>query len=209
MQCCAPKGAEPFTEKVARRDARRLRRKGLDKTARQIVETLEPAGLTVLEVGGGVGGLQLELLRRGATHATNVELSPVYEEVAVELAREQHLDEKIERRVLDFALAPTEIDAADLVVMHRVVCCSPDGDGLVEAAAVRAKHALAFSFPRDRWWLHAGASAMNLFARLARWDWRFYVHRPGEMIAAAERHGLRLVRSEHRLVWQVASLERP
>lgn len=42
------------------------------------------AGATVLEIGGGVGELQVELLRRGASHVTNLELSENYE---VEAAR--------------------------------------------------------------------------------------------------------------------------
>jgi hypothetical protein len=37
------------------------------------------AGASVLEVGGGVGEIHLELLRRGATRAVNLELSPAYE----------------------------------------------------------------------------------------------------------------------------------
>jgi hypothetical protein len=36
-------------------------------------------GATVLEIGGGVGEIQLELLRLGAASATNLELSPGYE----------------------------------------------------------------------------------------------------------------------------------
>ena len=32
MTCCPPRGAEPFTEKLANRDLRRLRRRGLDPT---------------------------------------------------------------------------------------------------------------------------------------------------------------------------------
>ena len=40
---------------------------------------------TVLEVGGGVGAIQLELLRAGAAGTTNVELSAAYEPYAAEL----------------------------------------------------------------------------------------------------------------------------
>ena len=59
--------------------AARYRKRGLDKTARRMVDLLAERGVqgsTVLEIGGGVGEIQLELLRRGAASATNLELSP-------------------------------------------------------------------------------------------------------------------------------------
>jgi magnesium-protoporphyrin O-methyltransferase len=60
----------------------RYRRRGLDRTAARIVDFATSRGIdgaTVLEVGGGIGDIQLELLRRGAGHATNLELVGVYD----------------------------------------------------------------------------------------------------------------------------------
>ena len=45
-------------------------------------------GASVLEIGGGVGSLELELLRRGATRATNLELVDSYDDDAAALADE-------------------------------------------------------------------------------------------------------------------------
>src|SRR5205823_5061866 len=73
----------------------------------------------------------------------------------------------------------------------RVVCCSPDVDGLVTAAAAHARRQLALSFPRDSWWVRAGAAAINIGARALRWEWRFYVHRRAAIVAPAEQEGLR------------------
>jgi tripartite-type tricarboxylate transporter receptor subunit TctC len=63
-----------FNARFARSMAARYRKRGLDKTARAMVELLAQDGVqdaTVLEIGGGVGEIQLELLRRGAASATN------------------------------------------------------------------------------------------------------------------------------------------
>jgi SAM-dependent methyltransferase len=209
MSCCRARGAEPFTERQARRDARRLRRKGLDGWAQRLAGSVDPAGTTVLEVGAGVGGLTFELLRRGAVHAVDVELSPGYEQVAAELARERGLERSVDRRVLDFAHAADELEPAGVVVMHRVVCCTPAGPAIVRAAAERTERALAFSFPRARWWMRAGAGVLNAAAALARWEWRFYVHPPAALTAAAEAAGLRETRRERGLVWELAAFERP
>src|SRR6478736_7923056 len=98
--CCNARGCDRlFNEKFARRMAKRYRKRGLDKTARKMVAFLEAHGVegaTVLEVGGGVGEIQIELLERGASHATNLELSPAYEEEASRLLRELALEDRAE-----------------------------------------------------------------------------------------------------------------
>src|SRR5436189_5668650 len=82
--CCSPKGYRwVFSERSARAEAKRYRRKGLDATSRRIVDYLKAqgvAGRTVLEVGGGIGAIQLELLKAGAARAVSVELTPTYED---------------------------------------------------------------------------------------------------------------------------------
>ena len=68
-----------FNDRFAKRMATRYRNKGLDKTARRMVDLLTERGAqgaTVLEIGGGVGEIQLELLRRGAASATNPSYHP-------------------------------------------------------------------------------------------------------------------------------------
>src|SRR5438094_6060032 len=80
--CCTPRGYRTiFSEKSARSEAKRYRRKGLDRTSRRIADLLGERGVegrTLLEVGGGIGAIQIELLKAGLTRATNVELTPTY-----------------------------------------------------------------------------------------------------------------------------------
>src|SRR4051794_41485032 len=70
-----------FDGRFARRMASRYRRRGLDRTARRMVDLLAESGLegaTVLEIGGGVGEIHLELLRRGAASPPAPPLCPAY-----------------------------------------------------------------------------------------------------------------------------------
>lgn len=208
--CCIPSGYDEFFgEKQARRDARSYRRRGLDKTARRMVEFLVGRGVnsaTVLEAGGGVGAIQLELLKAGAARSVNVELSPAYEEQAGELLREAGLEGRAERRTGDFV--QDDLGPADLVVMHRVVCCYPDYEALVGAAAERARKALVLSFPKETALAKLAFAAFNLFQRLRRKDFRAYVHPVAGILAAAERRGLRPALVHRGAFWQVAGLER-
>jgi len=212
VSCCPPKGyTKLFSKRAARRDAKRYRSDGLDDTAATMVRFLRERGLagaSVLEIGGGVGAIQLELLKAGAAQTTNLELSPEYEQVAGELAHEQGVEERVERRLGDVVQEPGLAGEADAVVMHRVVCCYPDYDALVGAASERAKRYLVLSFPRPRGLIRAWFSVVNIGARLLRWEYRTWVHSPQALVAAAERRGLRLASESRGRIWEIAALER-
>ena len=129
---------------------KRYRKRGLDRTARRMVEFLEQRGIegaSVLEIGGGIGEIQIELLKRGAARSVNLELSPAYDEEAKQLLREAALEDRAERRLHDIAVEPDGVESADIVVLHRVVCCYPDYERLLGAAAQRAGRLLVFSYP--------------------------------------------------------------
>ena len=211
--CCTPKGyRQLFSEKGARSQARRYRRTGLDPTSRRLVELLKLRGLsdrTLLEVGGGIGAIQIELLKAGLARAVSVELTPTYEEVAAELLRETGLGDRVERRVTDFARSGAEVAAADIVVLNRVVCCYPDMPGLAGAAADHTRELLVMSFPRESWWTRLGLTVGNLALRLARRQFHVFLHPPERILATVERHGLRTVFNQLGLFWQVAAMERP
>ena len=209
--CCTPKGyCTIFSEKSAQSEAKRYRSKGLDRVSRRIVDLVKERGAegrTVLEVGGGIGAIEIELLRAGATRATNVELTPTYEKAAGELLREAGLLDRVDRRVGDFV----EVDsgAADLVILNRVVCCYPDMPRLLAAAAEHARSTLVLSFPNDRWSTRLGLLLVNLGFRLFRVQFQVFLHRPDAILAAVEEHGLRMQLNQRGLVWQTAALERP
>ncbi len=210
--CCSPKGYRwIFSESSARAEARRYRRKGLDSTSRRIVELVKEYGVqgrTVLEVGGGIGAIQIELLRAGADRAISIELTPTYEEVATDLLRESGLEARVERRVMDFTETNGEAPTADIVIMNRVICCYPDMPKLAAAAADRTGEMLLLSYPRETWWMRIGLWAGNLGLRLARREFQVFLHSPRMIRAASERHGLRTVFDRPGGFWTVAALRR-
>ena len=212
MSCCSGKGCDAFfNEGVARRDARRYRRKGLDGDARRIVELVEGRGVegkTVLEVGGGIGAIQLELLQAGVARTVNAELSPAYDAYAADLLRREGLEARADRRVLDFAERAGELESADVVVMHRVVCCYPDYKKLVGAAADHARDQLLLTFPRDVWWTRLGLGTINRLQRLRRNAFRAYLHAPAAILDVASSHGLEIADRQRGRLWELVSLER-
>jgi magnesium-protoporphyrin O-methyltransferase len=210
--CCTPKGyRQIFSEKNARGEAKRYRRKGLDGTSRRIADLLKERaveGRTLLEVGGGIGAIQIELLRAGVARAINVELTATYEEAAHQLVREAGLADRVEREVMDFAEAATDVEAADFVVMNRVVCCYPDMPKLAAAAADHARTMLVLSFPNSRWWTRLGLTVVNFGFRLFRVQFQVFMHSPKLILATVERHGFSTRFNQRSMIWQVAALER-
>ena len=210
--CCNPRGCDKFfTPRQAERAANRYREKGLDKTARRMITFLEGQGVhgaTVLEVGGGVGELQVELLKRGAARTLNLELSPGYDDEARRLSCDAGVDDKAQRRLLDIAADPELVEPADVVVLHRVVCCYPDYERLLHAAADHAKRLLVFSYPPRNSISRLWTGAQNVFFRLRRSEFRTFAHPPARMLAAVEERGLRRTYAHHPLVWQIAGFER-
>jgi magnesium-protoporphyrin O-methyltransferase len=80
---------------------------------------------------------------------------------------------------------------ADLVVPHRVVCCYPDYERLLGAAADHARRALVFSYRPRNAISRAFYGVFNLVMRLTRSGFRGFAHPPGAMLGVLEAHGLR------------------
>lgn len=209
--CCQGDYDKVFDQKHARTKARDYARKGLTGDARRIVTLVRSRltpGFTVLEIGGGIGEIQLELLTAGAARAVNVELATQYETVASELIRDRGLGERVERRVGDFVQEAGDVEPADVVVMNRVVCCYPDAEALVGAAADHARRLLVLTFPVDRWWIRWGIAAGNAVLAIRRNTFRGYIHATQAVVSAAQRHGMRLAEQRRGFIWQVIALER-
>ena len=210
--CCDPGGYDDmFGARFSRHLAARYRKRGLDRTATRIAEFVSNHGVadaTVLEIGGGIGDIQLELLRRGARHATNLELVDAYDDDARRLADAAGLGDRVTRRRVDIAATPDAVDAADVVILHRVVCCYPDYERLLTAAADHAKRLLVFSHPPRNWVSRTSARLENLSFRVMGKSFRTFTHPPAAMVAVAEGRGMRTDYTYRGRVWQVVGLAR-
>src|SRR5690606_11172376 len=119
--CDADGYDDTFGDGFAERIVRRYRRRGLNRTQRRVVDFLVARsvdGASVLEIGGGIGEMQVALLWRGASHATNLEMSPHYESAATALLEHEGIQERVTRRQLDIAVAPDEVEAGDVLILH-------------------------------------------------------------------------------------------
>lgn len=210
---CACCYEETFDTKVAQRELRDLRRNGPGKTSRAIVEALAAGGiegLTVLDIGGGVGAVHQALLERGAAAALDIDLSTAYLEAARSEAARRGTSDRATYRFGNFAETAAEVEPADLVAMDRVVCCYADADGLVTRAAERTRRRLGIVLPRDDALGRLVVGLGNAWFRLTRSAYRGYVHPLAAVGAAARRGGLVPVGPPARvdLAWRLLVFER-
>lgn len=200
-----------FSPRVARRSLERYRAEGLDRIERRVVAAAKQSGVLgarVLEIGGGIGAIQAELLEAGAATGEIVELVRAYEPYARELASDKGLADRVSFRVADVLDDPCAVEPADVVVLNRVVCCSPDGIELTRTAAGLARRAIVLSYPRDAAWVRLGIGLLNLGQRLLRRSFRAFVHSPVSLRAAAEEHGLRATERGRTAFWEYTTLQR-
>jgi magnesium-protoporphyrin O-methyltransferase len=201
-----------FDERVARRELRRYRRKGAAKTTRMLVEGLARhgvAGSTFLDVGGGVGAVQHELVSAGAAGGTSVDASPAYVEAAREEAARRGYAERVRYLVGDFLDLQAEVGEADVVALDRVVCCYPDMPALVDATVGRARRAYGLVYPRDTRLVVLMIGIMNFVQRVRRHPFRAFVHSTSDVEARVESAGMRKAMHENTVFWQVVVFARP
>lgn len=210
--CCrAGPCEEIFKPRMARKSMNRYRKKGLDGLDRQVLASAQIGGvkgLDVLEIGGGVGAIQVELLDAGAGRGEIVELVSAWEPYALELARGKGFENRTTFRIADVLDDPKAVPPADVVVLSRVVCCSPDGIQLTRAAARLTRRTLVLSFPRNRFLLRAGMGVMNAFFRVVGRSYRIFLHPRESLVAAAEGEGLALSDSGGTFAWEYVTLRR-
>jgi hypothetical protein len=210
--CCDPRGCDDmFGPRFARHLASRYRKHGLDKSAGRMVAYLVDRGIdgaSVLEIGGGVGDIQLELLGRGASRTTNLELVDAYDADALGLAETAGMRNRMIRRQVDIAVTPGEVEAHDIVVLHRVVCCYPDYERLLTAAADHAKRLLVFSHPPRNWVTRTFTRLQRVGFRLMGKSFRMFAHPPAALVAIAEGRGMRTDYTHRGPVWQIVGLAR-
>jgi len=210
--CCDTCYDDAFDGRKAETELARYRRDGVSDRARRLADALaagDATGLTVLDIGAGVGEVHHLLLQAGASSAVDVDASRPYLLAARAEAERRGLADRVTFEHGDLTRIADRIGPADLVALDRVVCCHPDGVGIVRAAAARTRRRLGIVMPRETRIVRAGIAIENLLERFRRRPFRAYVHKAAAVDAAAVGAGLTpSPRQGLGLFWQLLAYER-
>jgi 2-polyprenyl-3-methyl-5-hydroxy-6-metoxy-1,4-benzoquinol methylase len=173
-----------YDEKRAASELRKYREKGPIPSTQALIEALEAEeieGMTLLDIGGGIGAIQHGLLDAGVAHATCVDASAPYLDAAREESRRRGHDGRVAYVHGDFVELADSIPPADIVTLDRVINVYPGWEGLVGLAAARAERLLGLVYPRDTRMVRLVVFAMNLHLRRKGTQVRAAI-RPGDAI---------------------------
>jgi magnesium-protoporphyrin O-methyltransferase len=212
MSCRQCQGIEQeFDKKYVAKELKKYHRKGPSKTTRMLLSALKAEGVKgkiLLDIGGGLGAIQYELLKAGASEAINVEASTAYSEAASAEARRQGYSKHISYLRGNFVDLAKDISPVDIVTLDRVICCYDEMEDLVELSSQRAGKLYGAVYPQDAWWVKMGFYTINFFLRLFRRRFRTFLHPTNKVDALVRSQGLAQTYYVKAGVWQVAVYKR-
>ena len=198
-----------YNARKAASELRSYRSKGPIPSTRMLIDALKAEGVegaTAIDIGGGIGAVQHELLAAGAAHVTSVDASDAY----IQTAREESDRRGLARRVTyyhgDFLELAETIPPADIVTLDRVINVHPDWKRLIDLSAARARRLYGLVYPRNTLPVRMVVNVMN------RLMWRGPVHAsvpsPDVIDRLTSQAGLVLLFSKTTGPWQVAVYRR-
>ncbi len=162
---------EAYDEKIAAADLSKYRTKGPPPWARTLIDAIKAEGVdgaTLLDIGGGIGVIQHELLASGAARATNVEASSAYLSAARGESERRGLVDRVTYHHGDFVDLAESIQSADVVTLDRVLNVYPDWERLASLSAERSTRLYGVVIPRDTLFVKVVIAGINLAQRLGR-----------------------------------------
>lgn len=173
-----------YNARKALSDLRRYRNSGPIPSTRTLIDALTREGVegaTVIDIGGGIGAVQHELLAAGAADVTSIDASGAYIQTAREESERRGLTSRVTYYHSDFLEVAHRIPPADIVTLDRVINVYPDWQQLIRVSAARARRLYGLVYPRDTLPVRMVVSVMN------RVVWRGPVHAAVRSPEAIER----------------------
>ncbi len=212
MPCnCCEMENNTFGEDEAKSNLKDYRKRGPANQTKLILEAVRSLGLknaAILDICGGIGTIQHELLKDVASEAIHVDASSAYLKIAKEESARRGNHERVQFIHADFTDVAADLSPADVVTLDRVVCCYPDFRSLLKAAASHSKSAIALTYPRETWYLRIGLKVANFFQRLKNDPFRVFLHPVHEMETLLNAEGLKKISMKRLWVWEMALYQR-
>lgn len=208
MNCCSSqctKGIDKFFSKEASRFLKRYKKKGLEKSQKNLMAGIEKAGFhkkSLLEIGCGVGYFHAQLLEKGALKATGIDISHEMIRFAQNYMKEAGYEEKTHYHTGDFVELYPELEAADITILDKVICCYPDAGELVEKSISKTRKAYAFTLPREKWWVKYPVKGVIALFKLFRFSFHPYFHGHEEIQKSLAAKKFKKVYQGHDFFWE-------
>jgi magnesium-protoporphyrin O-methyltransferase len=209
MNCChnvsCTSGINDFFSKEAKKFLKRSKRRGLEKSQKNLVEGLLVAGIvdkTILEIGCGVGYLHSRLLIQGAKSASGIDISEEMLRYAKLFMKEIGLEARTKYHRGDFADISEEIEPAEITILDKVICCYPEVENLVEKSIGKTNSVYAFTLPRNAWWVRFGTIVVIGILKLFRSGFHPYFHEHNIINDRLVANGFKKIYQNQTIAWE-------
>lgn len=185
---------------------RRYRKSGAAETTRKLIDVIlktDVGGMTLLDIGGGLGAIPHALLAAGASQATQVEASSAYLNAAQRESQRFNIEDRVTFLYGDFVELAPDVPSADIVTLDKVVCCYDNMPELIELSAARAGKLYGVVFPRDRWLYRVIVPVVNFFIGMSNSPFRMFLHRTEDVEQILGNQGLEKQYHNQSIFWQV------
>ncbi len=189
--CCLKRYERTFDLKLAHRELQSYLKKGVKRSSLPLVRSLSQLpleGKTLLDIGGGIGILSFELLKKNISRSTHVDISPSNISIFEEETRRRSISDEVQIFQGDFVEVFSEIDTADLVTLDKVICCYEDFEQLVSKSVAKSERWYAISIPRDVWWVRFGLRMARVIQRY-RGQLLPFIHSRAKIEEIIQSHG--------------------
>ena len=167
-------------------------RKGLSSTAKKHVETLTEANLsTALDVGAGTGGILNGLLENKVERVYGVDLSTEMLERAKKRLEEKGFIDKAELQHISFLDYRNE-NTIEGISLHRVLCCHPDREKMLEKAVSFQPKVIVLTIPRTWFFMRGITFLLKTFRKVFK-GFQPYLHKIDSIDKQLEQSNYKLV----------------
>ncbi|MCG3121362.1 MAG: hypothetical protein ALAOOOJD_04427 [bacterium] len=214
--CCVPTGAaaagtNEFFNTQARRYKKYFQKKGLHKEQKLLVDGIRRSGMQdaeILEIGCGVGGLHLSLLKAGAAKATGFDISEQMIATAQALATAMGLQERTQYWHGDFVALHEKAPNVEVTVLDKVICCYPDALELISRSTAKTRRLYAVSYPRPSVFVRWGFRSLKVLLKLLRETFHPYYHEPQQIQRWIVENGFAKVYEKTTTIWLIQVFQR-
>lgn len=208
MTCCGHcrDAGDFFNDKTARKDLRRFIRRGPDKPTRLLIESIRNEGAenkSLMDIGGGIGAIQLELFQSGLSRSVNVDASHAYQAVSKTEAENRSLGQRTEYHYGDFTDLAGRLPESQIVTLDKVICCYPDADKLLDESLKKATEIYGLVFPRETILARLAFRLGNAWFKFRKSEFRTYLHPASKVESIVRSHGFSKRTYKQTFFWHV------
>jgi len=206
MECnCSTEGFKmEFGDKLAKKKLKDYFAKGPKGNTKMLIDLIkfyDIKGKLLLDIGGGIGAIQFQLLDLGLKSVQSVDASQAFLDKGKEGAENLGYSSQIKYTYGDFIQVTKKITKAEIVTLDKVICCYKDFRILVQESLNKTIEIYAIIVPRDVWWVKLFHS-LEIFLRIViRNKFRSYIHSIHEIESMIFEKGFTRKSQEYQREW--------